>query len=66
MIGEIGLWQIEKFLIVFLVSIPGLAQIFLTAFLMPKTDFWCEDSAYAKLDRETLKVTTALVFLCLD
>ena len=66
MIGEIGPWQIEKFLIVFLVSIPGLAQIFLTAFLMPKTDFWCEDSDYAELDRETLKVATALVFLCLD
>lgn len=66
MIGDIGPWQVEKCLIVFLVSIPGLAQIFLTAFLMPKTDFWCEDSDYAELDRETLKVTTAPVFLSLN
>ena len=43
-IGDIGWWQIEKSLIVFVVSIPGLAHIFLTPFLMPKSDFWCEDS----------------------
>ena len=40
MIGEIGVWQVEKSLIVFLISIPGLAQIFLTAFLLPKIDFF--------------------------
>ena len=56
-IGEIGVWQVEKSLIVFLVSIPGLAQIFLTAFLLPKIDFWCDDSAYADVDNETLKVS---------
>ena len=42
-IGEKGMWQFEKSLIVFLVSIPGLAHIFLTPFLFPKTDFWCSD-----------------------
>lgn len=42
-IGEIGWWQVEKSLIVFLVSIPGLAHIFLLPFLMPKVEFWCED-----------------------
>ena len=35
-IGEKGMWQFEKSLIVFLVSIPGLAHIFLTPFLFPK------------------------------
>ena len=57
-IGEIGVWQLEKSLIVFLVSIPGLAQIFLTAFLLPKIDFWCDDSEYAGVDNETLKVSS--------
>ena len=42
-IGEKGMWQFEKSLIVFLVSIPGLAHIFLTPFLFPKTDFWCSN-----------------------
>ena len=65
-IGEIGPWQIEKCLIVFLVSIPGLAQIFLTAFLLPKTDFWCEDSHYADLDRETLKVSRSSLSFSTD
>ena len=61
-IGEIGVWQVEKSLIVFLVSIPGLAQIFLTAFLLPKTDFWCDDSAYAGVDNETLKVSPCYIY----
>ena len=42
-IGETGRWQLEKILIVFLVSIPGLAHIFVSAFVAPKQDFWCED-----------------------
>jgi len=42
-IGEKGIWQLEKSLIVFLVSIPGLGHIFLTPFLFPKTDFWCSN-----------------------
>ena len=32
-IGETGRWQLEKILIVFLISIPGLAHIFVSAFL---------------------------------
>ena len=42
-IGETGRWQLEKILIVFLVSIPGLAHIFVSAFVAPKRDFWCID-----------------------
>jgi len=42
-IGETGRWQLEKILIVFLVSIPGLAHIFVSAFVAPKRDFWCAD-----------------------
>lgn len=52
------MWQVEKSLIVFLVSIPGLAHIFLTAFLIPKIDFWCDDSDYAGVDNDTLKVSS--------
>lgn len=42
-IGETGRWQLEKILIVFLISIPGLAHIFVSAFVAPKRDFWCAD-----------------------
>jgi len=42
-IGETGRWQLEKILIVFLVSIPGLAHIFVSAFVAPKRDFWCAE-----------------------
>jgi len=42
-IGETGRWQLEKILIVFLVSIPGLAHIFVSAFVAPNRDFWCAD-----------------------
>ena len=50
-IGEIGWWQVEKSLIVFLVSIPGLAHIFLLPFLMPKVKFWCENG----VENETIE-----------
>ena len=43
MVGPVGRWQLEKAAMVFLISIPGLAHIFLTPFLMPATDFWCGD-----------------------
>ena len=43
MVGQVGRWQLEKAAMVFLISIPGLAHIFLTPFLMPATDFWCGD-----------------------
>jgi len=42
-IGEVGRWQLEKIAIVFLVSIPGLAHIFVSAFVFAKVDFWCAD-----------------------
>jgi len=42
-IGNTGRWQLEKLLLVFLVSIPGVAHIFVSAFVAPKTDFWCEE-----------------------
>ena len=42
-IGETGRWQLQKILIVFFVSIPGLAHIFVSAFVAPKQDFWCAD-----------------------
>ena len=38
--GEVGRWQLEKIAIVFLVSIPGLAHIFVSAFVFAKVDFW--------------------------
>jgi len=42
-IGETGTWQLQRIFIVFIVSIPGLAHIFVSPFSMPKTDFWCID-----------------------
>ncbi|XP_023332421.1 organic cation transporter protein [Eurytemora carolleeae] len=44
LIGETGRWQLERIGIVFLVSIPGLAHIFMSPFAMPKTDFWCVET----------------------
>lgn len=57
-IGEKGIWQLEKSLIVFLVSIPGLGHIFLTPFLFPKTDFWCsnENNTSEDVDMVTCKI----------
>jgi len=42
-IGETGKWQLQRIAIVFFISIPGLAHIFVSPFSMPKTDFWCYD-----------------------
>jgi len=42
-IGETGKWQLQRIAIVFLVSIPGLAHIFVSPFSMPKTTFWCSE-----------------------
>jgi len=42
-IGNTGRWQLEKLLLVYLVSIPGVAHIFVSSFIFPKTDFWCEE-----------------------
>jgi len=43
-IGEIGRWQLEKILIVFLAAAPGLAHIFHAGFITPKQKFWCEEA----------------------
>lgn len=40
-IGTIGRWQIEKMLLCFCLALPGLMHIFVSAFVAPKTDFWC-------------------------
>jgi len=46
-IGEVGRWQLEKVLIVFLASAPGLAHIFHAAFITPKQKFWCGRAEFA-------------------
>ena len=63
-IGNTGRWQLEKLLLVFLVSIPGVAHIFVSAFVAPKTDFWCEEGSETDLPvadvAENLKVNTLI------
>ena len=44
-IGDIGKWQLQKIILVFLISVPGLALMFSVPFVFYKTDFWCEESA---------------------
>ena len=58
-VGPVGRWQLEKAAIVFLISIPGLAHIFLTPFLMPATDFWCGDLVRGSQAFNDSKVGTA-------
>ena len=41
--GEIGKWQIQRILIVFVIGIPGIAHVFSAAFIAAKTDYWCTD-----------------------
>jgi len=43
-IGEIGRWQLEKILIVFIAAAPGLAHIFHAGFITPKQRFWCKEA----------------------
>ena len=59
-VGPVGRWQLEKAAIVFLISIPGLAHIFLTPFLMPATDFWCGDLVTGSQAFNDSKVGTAV------
>ena len=59
MVGPVGRWQLEKAAMVFLISIPGLAHIFLTPFLMPATDFWCGDLVTGSQAFNDSKVGTA-------
>ena len=59
MVGQVGRWQLEKAAMVFLISIPGLAHIFLTPFLMPATDFWCGDLVRSSQAFNVSKVGTS-------
>jgi len=43
-IGEVGRWQLEKILIVFIAAAPGLAHIFHAGFITPKQKFWCAEA----------------------
>jgi len=43
-IGEVGRWQLEKILIVFIAAAPGLAHIFHAGFITPKQRFWCKQA----------------------
>ena len=52
-VGEVGPWQLQKFLIVFLCSVPGLAHIFVSAFISPQTDWWCGEG---EIQANTTKV----------
>ena len=58
-VGQVGRWQMEKAAMVVLISIPGLAHIFLTPFLMPATDFWCRDLVRGSQAFNDSKVGTA-------
>ena len=44
-VGDIGKWQVQKIILVFLISVPGLALMFSVPFVFYKTDFWCEERA---------------------
>jgi len=50
-IGEVGKWQVSKIILVFIAAAPGLAHIFHSAFITPKTKFWC---ASVELDNQTV------------
>ena len=42
-IGEMGRWQLQNIIIVFVIGIPGLAHIYSSVFVAAKSDFWCSD-----------------------
>ena len=44
-IGQIGFYQLTRFIAILLVSVPGLCHIFLVVFSTIKTGFWCEDES---------------------
>lgn len=54
-IGEVGRWQIEKIIIVFIAAAPGLAHIFHASFITPKQKFWCEQALNSEWEN-TLKL----------
>ena len=41
-IGDVGKWQIWRILLLFCISIPGLAMIFSVPFVFNKVDYWCD------------------------
>ena len=43
-IGDVGKWQIQRILLLFVISLPGLALIFSVPFVFNKTDFWCDQN----------------------
>ena len=49
-IGEMGRWQMQNILIVFLVGIPGLAHVYSSVFVAAKTDYWCLDNVTEAMD----------------
>ena len=42
-IGDVGRYQVTRFILVLLVSVPGLCHIFAVIFSTVKTDYWCAD-----------------------
>ena len=43
-IGDFGKWQVQKIILVFLISVPGLAMIFSVPFVFYKTEYGCVES----------------------
>ena len=43
-IGDFGRWQVQKIILVFLISVPGLAMIFSVPFVFYKTEYGCVES----------------------
>ena len=43
-IGEFGKWQVQKIILMFLISVPGLAMIFSVPFVFYKTEYGCVES----------------------
>ena len=52
--GEFGKWQVQKIVLVFLISVPGLATIFSVPFVFYKTKFECAEPT---LDIEGIAVS---------
>ena len=44
--GEFGKWQVQKIVLVFLISVPGLATIFSVPFVFYKTKFECAEPTF--------------------
>ena len=43
-IGDFGKWQVQKIILMFLISVPGLAMIFSVPFVFYKTEYGCVES----------------------